>query len=150
MHVLGGSYFERCEYPTWNEFFGSGGRAAIAARTFTTVRLHTCADAKAERNLNLLSDVYDVQVRSTRIARSVRFRYFHSLATPDIDYLSRGARPLIEVRGKAILRFGMVEAETVAHGDRVVYDPQSGDLSRPFEENGSTAGELAIAESPRT
>jgi nucleoside 2-deoxyribosyltransferase len=144
IHVLGGAYFERCEYPEWNEFFGSGGRAAVAARAFTRVKFHTCVDKDAEHNLNLLSDVYGVEVESVRIPKTVRFRYFHGLATPDIDHFAPAAQPVVGVKGNAILRFGMVEAQGVVNGNRVVYDPQSGVNSRPFEQNGSTANELAI------
>jgi nucleoside 2-deoxyribosyltransferase len=37
-----------------------------------------------------------------------------------------------------------MEGDAVVHGERVVYDPQNAYNPRPFHENGSTAGRLAI------
>jgi len=52
-------------------------------------------------------------------------------------------RKLSGVSGDAILRFGLVEGTAIVSGKRVVYDPQSASPV-PFNENGSTADELAL------
>ncbi|MDX4006093.1 nucleoside 2-deoxyribosyltransferase, partial [Pseudomonas aeruginosa] len=52
--VSGGVYYEQCMCPTWQELFGSGGRAATAiARLGGAVNLTTYTDSTAESILRL-------------------------------------------------------------------------------------------------
>ena len=42
------------------------------------------------------------------------------------------------------MRFGFIEGDAIVHGERVVYDPQSGNMPSSFGANGSSANSLAI------
>lgn len=142
MHIVGGCYFERCEHPYWNQFFGSAGRAAAAARAFGPVTLHTCTDKNSEENARILAAEYRLVLRSTPIRKSVRFHYLHGLSRPNIDTVPQEPPTKLVLRANAVLRFGMLEADPVVKGRRVVYDPQSS--GHAFGDNGSYAEQLAI------
>lgn len=142
IHIVGGCYFERCEYPYWNQYFGSAGRAAAAARTFGPVTLHTCTDKTSDENARILAAEHRLVLKSTRIPESVRFHYLHGLSRPSIDNVPPKPHTKLALRADAVLRFGMVEADAVVAGRRVVYDPQSS--GRAFGDNESSAEQLAI------
>jgi nucleoside 2-deoxyribosyltransferase len=148
IEVVGGTYEELCRYPGWHQFFGSGGRAAAAITTLGgTARLYTFSQVAMESRRRALADAFGFDVVVTSGAPEVKFEYFHALTPvqyiPSFEPLSNSGRR-IEVRGDAVLRFGMLEGEGVVTAKRCVYDPQSPVEPRPFEANGSTADELAI------
>ncbi|MGI8432225.1 MAG: PfkB family carbohydrate kinase [Chthoniobacterales bacterium] len=147
LDIAGGFYREICSSPAWNEFYGSGARAAAALQNFDVERhLHTAVSQKALPWLRGLADAYDFQITHTEVPATISFRYFHPLSppliTPPIHALRE--RPKLSVTGDCVLRYGMLDAEAIVDGDRVVYDPQSAFEPSRFEENGSTAKELAV------
>jgi hypothetical protein len=144
--VVGGIYHERCMRPRWREIFGSAGRAASAiAAMHGAVELHGYVDpygAEVVSQWRAFSRT-PMTIRTKPTSTAVAFDYHHGLETPRIYGVSEPL-PEIEVRSRNIIRFGMLESDARVHGDRVVYDPQNALNPRPFHENGSTAGELAL------
>ena len=146
--VAGGVYAERCLEPFWDDVYGSGGRAAAAmSGSLEGIRLHTYRASGLADGLENLAAVYGIEPHGPEIeGPGVSFDYMHSLANPRIaprpDAIAQ--HESIEVEDDVVLRFGMLEGTAVVRGDRVVYDPQSAFDPRPFGENGSTAGSLAL------
>lgn len=142
--VAGGTYFEKCEFPYWNQFYGSGGRAAVAlSRLSRKVTLHTYVGRDGVENLDVLASSFNISVEAAEVRSSVRFQYFHGLSRPVVTRPTDATHPIV-VSGKVVLRYGFVEGDAVVKGDRVVYDPQSVSDPKHFHQNGSEANELAV------
>lgn len=147
LHVAGGTYFERCLFPEWNELFGSGVRAACAIKSLgCETELHTYVAARDEPTLRARAVGAGFAVAAHATPRTIAFEYFHGLSTPTIIPPPHviGAAPPIEVNAENILRYGFIEGDAAVHGDSVVYDPQSPQKPVLFGANGSTAKRLAI------
>ena len=145
--VTGGVYAERCIEPFWDDAYGSGGRAAAAiSAAVPGVRLITYCAQDLNDGIENLEAVYGVAVSGVETVSGVAFDYVHSLADPKItprpDAIPRHDPLLVE--DEVVLRFGMMEGSARVTAGRAVYDPQSAFDPRPFGENGSTAGELAL------
>lgn len=146
MDICGGVYGELCQFPHWDEVYGSGGRAAAALAGWSdAMRLHCYADDVRQRHLTALSGQFNFEVSQVVGGPPISFRYRHGLSTPEISpaISSIARRPSLRVHALAVLRFGMLEGDAVVSGERVVYDPQSPDAPERFTANGSTAQELA-------
>lgn len=144
LDVVGGVYGERCLRPAWSEVFGSGGRAASAIATMNVpVVLHTYLDATAEDVISTRSALEGFEVKNRERSGPIHFLYTHGLDTPRI-VRTDASEDSFDVSGSGVLRFGFIEGDAVVHGSRVVYDPQDPREPRLFQENGSTAGELAL------
>ncbi|MDL2403084.1 carbohydrate kinase family protein [Rhizobium mayense] len=78
--------------------------------------------------------------------QDIAFAYFHPLSDPFIEPRPGAIKQCqpIEVDGRSVLRFGMLEGTARVRGERVVYDPQSPRSPEPFSVNGSTARDLAL------
>lgn len=146
--VVGGVYAERCIEPLWDDVYGSAGRAAAAmSAEVPGVRLHTYRAEGIAEGLENLAAVYGLSIEGPSVrGAGVSFDYVHSLSEPRItprpDAIGQND-PLL-VHDDVVLRFGMLEGTAQVHARRAVYDPQSAFDPRPFHENGSTAGELAL------
>lgn len=149
IEVVGGTYYEKCADPEWNQLFGSGGRGAAALTMLAPrVRLHTSAGKAMSHHsdLELLARTFRFELVAHKRSPPLRFTYAHPLAPPRIQSVhdfGRRSAP-IEVLGETVLRFGMLECEAIVKGKRVVYDPQSSTRPSPFTENNSQADHLAI------
>jgi nucleoside 2-deoxyribosyltransferase len=147
VHVVGGTYLERCRESRWDELFGSGLRAAVAIRQLGPQSVLSTYISDVQRGtLYASADAAGVTLAATSVRDTLRFTYAHGLARPVIDpslHLLEHGAPL-QVEGDVILRFGMLDGDAVVHGRAVVYDPQSTYDPRPFGENGSTADRLAV------
>lgn len=147
LHIAGGFYREICRHPLWNEFYGSGGRAAAALQGCgAAIHLHTFASDISRDNLEACAEAFEYQADFVPIPSTVSFNYFHPLSCPVIIPAPDSfiERPRITLEGECILRFGMLEGTAVVDGKRVVYDPQSPFMPEPFAQNGSAAEQLAI------
>lgn len=148
IQVVGGTYFELCREPEWYELFGSGLRAAAAlAELSDGCTLHTYVAEKDRKLLASLANSFGLSLgRIVTSHDTVAFDYPHGLCAPSIvppPHLIHREEHL-RIQGDNIVRFGMLEGDAVVCGERVVYDPQSAFDPRPFEENGSSAEELAV------
>lgn len=149
LHITGGTYFETCQFPEWNEVFGSGLRAAAAVRGLGgDVVFYTYVSKDGLPALNARALDLQIETRLHPIPKSVSFQYVHGFSTPEIlpppHFLKRDRQPALEVDGDSILRFGFIEGDARVKGKRVVYDPQNPHEPEAFEANGSTADCLAI------
>lgn len=147
MHIIGGTYYECVRDRKWQQLFGSGFRAAACLGHFGDVRFHTyLAQAFAEEfNVNAKSFSFaDIEALPIR-GNALCFEYETSV-TPPISYSNGKCEcDAIQVASdEPILRFGMMEGTAIVHGNKVVYDPQDPNAPKEFEENGSTAKQLAI------
>ena len=145
--VVGGVYVERCVEPHWDDVYGSAGRAAAAiSAAVADVRLVTYRAEPLAEAFDSLVNAYGLVIQGPSVRFEVAFDYFHPLATPRIT-----PRPdaipwnePIRIEDEVVLRFGMLEGEAIVSATTAVYDPQSAFDPRPFGENGSTAGRLAM------
>lgn len=145
--VVGGVYVERCVEPHWDDVYGSAGRAAAAmSAAVPDVRLVTYRAKPLADAFQSLANAYGLTIEGPSVRSEVAFDYFHPLATPRItprpDAIPQN--DAIRIEDDIVLRFGMLEGEAVVSASTAVYDPQSAYDPRPFGENGSTAGRLAV------
>ncbi|WP_027483439.1 PfkB family carbohydrate kinase [Deinococcus pimensis] len=144
--IVGGTYRERCAEPRRDDLYGSGGRAAAALSALdTNVTLHTARPRQAWGDLRALAATFGFKVEAHDAPHTVEFAYFHPLSVPDIVpplHQLRSAEPF-EVHAESVLRFGMLEADPVVRGERVVYDPHDVRAPRHYHANGSSASRLA-------
>lgn len=148
LNIIGGSYFEYCREPFWDELYGSGFRSAVAlSQSGIEVHFHTFADSDAEQRLRLMAEHVGVRVSITPISATVHFEYVHALSNavvyPKLEYLSNQNSLELTIDDDVIY-FGFFEGDAVIHGKRVIYDPQSPGQPKSFWNNGSTAEELVL------
>ncbi len=147
LHIVGGTYLERCLFPEWNELFGSGLRAAVAVKNLgCKVELHTYVGRDDVATLKARAALCGFEVFYREILETVGFDYFHGLSNPVITPPPHVVEsvPPIELSAENILRYGFIEGDSVVHGEHVVYDPQSPQKPTLFRSNGSTAKRLAM------
>lgn len=142
--VVGGVYEEHCLHPSWNEIFGSAGRAASAiAALGTSVTLHSHLDKRSLEVLRSRGLLENFDVVATDSSPVPRFEYFHGLDEPRI-YGLREALPSINVKSTNVVCFGTIDATAIVDCDSVVYDPQNPRTPQSFSANGSSATKIAL------
>ena len=146
--VVGGTYIESCALPYWYETYGSGGRAVSALLSLGChVDFHTYLNNETQAVINARSIAYKnkLNINAKFIEHSVAFDYLYPLGHPTVSGILNNLEPItINDTTTNFLIFGMLEANAIIHGNRVVYDPQHPDAPQLFTENGSTAEQLAI------
>lgn len=146
MAIVGGSYGEECAYPRQQLYRGSGGRAAaVLASLNVKVTLHTITGPQ----LTSVFESIALKLGYTLIAHpgseDIWFRYRHPLGKPTIHHsIDIEKQSIPTISADLALVYGMIEGRPPIHAKRVVYDPQDGIKSKPFEVNGSTTDELAL------
>jgi len=146
IEVVGGAYEEWCLRPSWHEVFGSAGRAASAVAAMAgegSVSLHCHADERTLSVLEARSALEGTRLVATAVPAIASFRYTHALHRPEVKAPGLIYPPLF-VTAESVLRFGMLDADAIVHGRRVVYDPQGGLGGETFNANGSSADELFV------
>lgn len=143
--VAGGYYQERCLSPSIDEFYGSGGRAAMAlARNGVKVDWHYyCPEIEMENSKIRLSDE-NLTHHTNPSNDLVTFQYLHPLSKPLFFPAQISKNQDIRISDDVILRFGYMEGDAVVKAQRCVYDPQSPNEPVLFKKNGSEAEALAI------
>lgn len=143
--IVGGTYQETCYWPEWDELFGSGWRAVRVMRALCPeVQINYCTvgDEQAEKTLKLYAASEKLRYALKRTTSPIEFYYNHPLATPIIQ---RGEQHYnLNVNGKHVVYFGMLEATAQIEGEWVVYDPQSPLNPLSFREQGGKAAHLAL------
>ena len=144
--VVGGVYLERCVEPFWDDVYGSGGRAAAGLAGVDNLRLLTYRATPLLDGVANLEAAFGLRIEGPEVPQSITFDYVHSLADPKIEPRPDAIRIVapIEAVDDVVLRFGMLEGTARVKADMAVYDPQSAFDPRPFAENGSSAGRLAL------
>ena len=146
MRIVGGVYRERSVFPQGDVLYGSGGRAAAALRELCSdITLTTFVGRQRSGDLRYFAKEWRVTLDDIVVESSVSFDYYHGLSAPVIrpTRLPLADAPRLERTGDVILQFGMLEGDVIVHGKRVVFDPQNPESPRYFDDQGSTAGELA-------
>lgn len=144
--IVGGIYNEICNWPIWNELFGSGWRAVRVFRSFcpkASIIFHTVGDDQIERFLKIYMKSEPLSYNLSKIPLTISFHYNHPLACPNVEKTFNEMLSL-NITGCNVICFGMLEADTRIEGDWVVYDPQSPIHPQSFRKNGSKALHLAI------
>lgn len=150
IHVVGGTYLERCREPAWSFLYGSGFRAALQLRRLgSRVRLHTVVSPDHRPLLEQLAADGRVEVEITDVPRTLLFDYDHALSVPNVfpdprvaDYPH--AKPDVHVRASEVVCFGLLEANPRVTAREVVYDPQSPVSPASFREKVGEAERLAV------
>ena len=147
MRIVGGIYSERSIFPENDVIFGSGGRAAAALGLINPdITLTSFVGRNRQRDIEFhVKDIWHVKLDSYPVPEIVSFTYYHGLSYPIIKptRLPVDDAPEIRVSDNVILQFGMLEGSAVVNGEKVIYDPQNPERPERFDENGSTAQELA-------
>jgi len=91
------------------------------------------------------ADHWGVTLYPELTERTLTFSYYHGLSTPIIQPTPSliAVKPIIEVTGDLVLRFGVLEGDALVNAKTVVYDPQNPHRPDYFDANGSTADRLA-------
>ncbi|GKT18915.1 nucleoside 2-deoxyribosyltransferase [Acidovorax sp. SUPP2522] len=146
IHVTGGFYYERCIRPSWDEAYGSGGRAAVVIATCgSDVVFHTYTSDNSAKHLQMYTHMFGkLTTHTASIDKAVSFYYLHDLGDPQIDHVPTTPSAPLQVRGKHVVRFGMLEGDAIVDADWAVYDPQNQGAPVPFDANGSKAKHLAL------
>lgn len=145
--IVGGVYNERCTWPSWDQIFGSGGRAAAALeRHVDDVTLCTYAHPSVEAEFRTAAKLYKFELLVTPSPIGISFEYVHCMSTPVVrPPLSRiEEQGSIAIDAENVLRFGMLEGSGKVNAEWCVYDPQSAYHPESFWDNGSKAVHLAI------
>ena len=144
--IVGGTYQETCYRPEWNELFGSGWRAVRVIRSLcpeVQINYHTVGDEQAEKMLKVYAASEKLGYSLTKASSPISFYYNHPLATPIIQ----GGEPEccnLNVIGRHVVAFGMLEATSQIEGEWVVYDPQSPKNPLSFRAQGGMAEHFAL------
>jgi hypothetical protein len=81
--IVGGIYHERCVWPDWDRFFGSGGRAAAAVTAYLdSVTLHSYAEPATAGAFDPYARSYHFSFRPEASDQTISFEYVHSLSVP--------------------------------------------------------------------
>lgn len=150
MIVVGGTYYELCLEPFWDNIFGSGFRAVnllLECDQELKITYYTCCDKRAKAHLDYHQRLYSDRIilQTQDIIRTPIFYYDHPLKAPTIsprpDVYCEGSICL-SVSGENILAYGLLEATVKLNGEKVVYDPQSPANPKPFSSTCSKADQL--------
>ncbi|MBD8204779.1 PfkB family carbohydrate kinase [Pseudomonas viridiflava] len=142
--IVGGIYGEQCMRPSWDEIYGSAGRAATAiARFGGAVTLHGAVDADQQYVMDSRSALEGFSFHATQVPQGLTFQYLHGLSDP-LLMGHKGDSLTLSICEEKVLRFGMIEGSAVIDAEYAVYDPQSPINPESFSANGSYAKHLAL------
>ncbi|CAM3617283.1 PfkB family carbohydrate kinase [Rahnella victoriana] len=146
INIIGGLYREKCLKPSWDDIFGSGGRAAIAiAQMGNDVHLHAYAPQSFVDEFQYKIDLIDQAsfiLTSYKTDEKITFDYDHGL-DPMMPPLTN-KKNKIELEAENVLIFGMLECSFKTKSVYAVYDPQNTLSTESFSETGSIAKHLAL------
>jgi hypothetical protein len=152
MRVVGGIYQERCFLPRWNQIFGSAGRAACVISTIFRHKpiLSGWYSKRGVDALNASFGPYGIRL-NIRTGRShYTFVYAHPLSRPDCyrsgppdDYKWRN------ITDEVVLVFGAIEGLPSIRAEKLILDPQGGDLFELLESGILSARQIAIVANER-
>lgn len=146
--VVGGSYIEECCFPEFTISRGSGVRAACILNGLRDiVELNTVLGPRSRSRFQKITAKKGITLHAREGTADIWFRYRHPLAKPTIFQANLSVAQKHHISTKDALVFGMIEGRPQVTANRVVYDPQDGHRSKPFDFNESTAKELAIVAS---
>lgn len=145
MIVVGGTYREICKEPVVDNLYGSGLRAAFAiSRGCDLLELVSIVDSEEKKEVEALASSFGFTAKLRERAYPIQFYYEVPISPPRIlsPYPIIMTPEKIDCSSEAVLAFGMLEASSDVHADRLVLDPQG---LRPLTEQATwSAKHLAI------
>lgn len=140
--VVGGTYREQCAEPLSDALYGSGVRAAgILTSLGHRVEFYTCVDRASRREAE--SVLSCLRIDAAMIAdrpQPLSFRYVTPVSPA--TWTSSPISTSVEIAADVVLAFGMIDMGWSVTGERVVVDPQHGDLESMM--NSTKATSLAV------
>ena len=134
MIVVGGTYREICREPAIDYLFGSGLRAAFAiSRGCKELEFVSIVDVAEKKEVEALARSFGFTAKLQERIYPIQFHYEVPISSPRII----PSNPVIIApekfvcSGKAMLVFGILEATSDIHAERLVLDPQG---PRPLTE----------------
>jgi nucleoside 2-deoxyribosyltransferase len=125
--VVGGTYRETCLEPKVDALRGSGMRAAaILTSLGRSCSFVTCVDDAAQGEAIAMAHVFGYTLKSTKRSAPVSFDYDTPVSTARWSY--HGEPVALSAEAENSVAFGMVDADWRITADRLVLDPQHGDL----------------------
>lgn len=149
MKIVGGTYLEVCEetgtFESPRVLLGSGLRAAAVLRDVAPgLVLDTAIDEQLAAEARTIATTLALNVRWRERSEPISFHYWTPLSAPTISGPSAKS-PAAEINDGLALAFGMIESETTAVVDGLVFDPQQPRDLQPIGQLQSLkAGRLAI------
>lgn len=129
--VVGGYYRERCFEPTWDDWYGSGFRAAAAlSGRKAALSFHSYCSRGERATLEYRCRAYGISPFLIESTQGVEFSYTHWLDKPRILPATPSPEDLHEVNGANVLCYGFYEGGSTIKAQRCVFDPQNRKLSR--------------------
>jgi hypothetical protein len=126
--VVGGTYREHCQDPPIDRLLGSGMRAAgLLTSLGDDVEFLTAIDDSSVPELKAVSAVLRVSTDASRRTDPITFGYETPLHP--CTRQGRGSTVARHVTGENVLLFGMIEAAWTVHANRLVIDPQHGEVA---------------------
>lgn len=151
IHVVGGCYREVCHWPSSDEVYGSGGRAAEVIAQLSQregTHLHSVLEAGLQGRLKSNLALLSCELHLDATDQTPIFEYDHPLARPEIYPsridLSQAKKQQIAVEADNALIFGMLEADVQVQAKKAVYDPQNAVSPEPFSSTANRAVSLAL------
>ncbi|GAA3968037.1 PfkB family carbohydrate kinase [Mucilaginibacter dorajii] len=141
LNIIGGTYYETCREPFWDELYGSGLRAAHAlSEKPSKVVFHTNIGKVDYDKLVCISEAIGITTKAKLIPYTNTFAYDHPLAEPYFDRIEVNDEEIIYA--DLIVQFGMIEGNKKVKAKKAIYDPQSPGNPQSFWSNGSDTQEL--------
>lgn len=127
MIVVGGTYHEICREPAIDYLYGSGLRAAFAiSRGCKQLEFISIVDIAEKNEVEALAKSFGFTARLTERTYPIQFYYEVPISAPRMI----PSNPIIKApekivcAGEAMLVFGILEAMSDVHAERLVLDPQ--------------------------
>lgn len=142
--IIGGTYLEICDNPTYHELYGSGLRAAAAlSGVVAKINYISCIGKKEEKNAKSICDTFGIASFFTIQKDTAIFHYYHPLSKPTIFEVDTYDQKisLTDIAVENMLYYGMIEATVKVNAKYMVYDPQN---HVSFSDTGSTVEHLAL------
>lgn len=104
--IAGGIYAERCMYPAWNQIFGSGLRAAIAASSVSDdVNLHAYAPREWKEDVEATMASFGVTGLLRTSEDPITFEYLDAFRLTNGPVRPAPLYPELVVQDDVVLRF---------------------------------------------
>ncbi len=142
--IIGGTYKEICQDPSYDSLMGSGFRAALAlSAAIPGLYFKTCLGEPDIDNFTATCDAKGIRSIITSTTATVVFSYLHPLKRPDMypQITEPEMFSLPRYQADNVLYYGMAETIVPVDADWMVYDPQN---LISFDATGSTAKHLAL------
>ena len=141
LNIIGGTYWEYCVDPYYNDLFGSGLRGAIALSGFQEdISFFTLVGQSDQERLEQACLAYSINLKKIIIQETFTFYYYHPLSKscyyPETTSLKKSFLGSLD----KVLMYGLLEGDFEFKARSLVYDPQNG---RSFSSTGASADNLA-------